>query len=172
MAKEEDISFSPREMEVLALAWQCMETEPKINMAKLAHLTGYTQGSASVTLGKIKRKMRQHAEGAGTSPTTPKKPTGVTKPKSGTKRPTATPHDTPSKKKGSAKPPRYDSDDDGEFANVKVKTEEGRELLRGADEFLKQPAAFRASDSGNGVRGGHAGHDGYYEDSDADGYGQ
>jgi hypothetical protein len=31
MAKEEGVSFSPREMEVLALAWQCMETEPKVS---------------------------------------------------------------------------------------------------------------------------------------------
>jgi hypothetical protein len=30
MAGNKEISFSPREMEVLALAWQCMETQPKV----------------------------------------------------------------------------------------------------------------------------------------------
>ncbi|EOA81738.1 hypothetical protein ACJQWK_11114 [Exserohilum turcicum] len=53
-----EVTFSAREMEVLALAWQCMETPPKIDMVKLAALTGYTPGSASVTLGNIKRKIK------------------------------------------------------------------------------------------------------------------
>lgn len=106
MSKDEAVSFSPREMEVLALAWQCFESEPKvrnrggwnggpsslrlftqsladyapqIDIKKLARLTGYTEGSASVTIGKIKRKLKVHATGAAdsdasvNSPATPKR---------------------------------------------------------------------------------------------------
>ncbi|KAL7779588.1 hypothetical protein CFE70_009092 [Pyrenophora teres f. teres 0-1] len=42
-----NVTFTPREMEVLALAWHCMESQPKIDMNKLASLTGYTPGSAT-----------------------------------------------------------------------------------------------------------------------------
>jgi hypothetical protein len=96
MAAEKSITFSPREMEVLALAWQCMDTQPKvrpssprlpssahtlltsrkkkINMDKLARLTGYTPGSASVTFGNIKRKIKLLGEAlAEDGPRTPKK---------------------------------------------------------------------------------------------------
>jgi hypothetical protein len=37
--KEEGITFSPREMEVLALAWQCFDAEPKVRL--VAPLTLY-----------------------------------------------------------------------------------------------------------------------------------
>ena len=30
--KEEGVSFSPREMQVLALAWQCFDTDPKVRL--------------------------------------------------------------------------------------------------------------------------------------------
>ena len=30
MAGSKEVSFTPREMEVLALAWQCMDTQPKV----------------------------------------------------------------------------------------------------------------------------------------------
>ncbi|EFQ91521.1 hypothetical protein PTT_11612 [Pyrenophora teres f. teres 0-1] len=53
-----NVTFTPREMEVLALAWHCMESQPKIDMNKLASLTGYTPGSATVTFGKIKHKIK------------------------------------------------------------------------------------------------------------------
>lgn len=38
MAKDDQsVSFSSREMEVLALAWQCMETEPKVRPYRTSH---------------------------------------------------------------------------------------------------------------------------------------
>ncbi|KAI4670380.1 uncharacterized protein J4E79_000661 [Alternaria viburni] len=57
-------SLSAREIEVLALAWQCVDPQPKVDMVKLAALTGYTPGSASVTFGNIKRKLKNMAAGA------------------------------------------------------------------------------------------------------------
>ncbi|KAL1613016.1 hypothetical protein SLS60_001248 [Paraconiothyrium brasiliense] len=90
MAKADEApTFTAREMEVLALAWQCFENEPKIDIKKLASLTGYTEGSASVTIGKIKRKLKAHGAGAGggenrsTPASTPKKTTVAKTPKSG-----------------------------------------------------------------------------------------
>ncbi|KAH9868733.1 hypothetical protein J1614_007805 [Plenodomus biglobosus] len=75
MAGDKDGSLSAREMEVLALAWQCMDAPPKIDMQKLALLTGYTPGSAAVTMGNIKRKLKQRSGDASTSsaPSTPKR---------------------------------------------------------------------------------------------------
>ncbi|KAI4692161.1 uncharacterized protein J4E84_003129 [Alternaria hordeiaustralica] len=65
-------SLSAREIEVLALAWQCVDPQPKVDMVKLAALTGYTPGSASVTFGNIKRKLKNMAAGASEdSPATP-----------------------------------------------------------------------------------------------------
>ncbi|KAI4936414.1 hypothetical protein J4E85_001744 [Alternaria conjuncta] len=67
-------SLSAREIEVLALAWQCVDPQPKVDMVKLAALTGYTPGSASVTFGNIKRKLKNMAAGASEdSPATPAK---------------------------------------------------------------------------------------------------
>lgn len=33
MTSKDTVSFSPREMETLALAWQCMESQPKVRDA-------------------------------------------------------------------------------------------------------------------------------------------
>ena len=113
-------------------------------MPRLAELTGYTVGSASVTLGKIRRKMKLHAEGA-SAPSTPKKPAGVSKstpkgtpkgtPKSSPKKRTV-PDSTsgsPKKKKGK----QVDNDDDyEEFHTPHIKAEEHKDLLRDAGEFL------------------------------------
>ena len=108
-------------MKLLAYAWQCMDNEPKvgsrsstddadisqIDYEKLAPMAGYTVGSTKTTLGKLKRKMRAHAEGL---PDTPKSTVKAT-PKSTTPRTPAKRRakandadETPSKKpKGSAK---------------------------------------------------------------------
>ncbi|KAL1796340.1 hypothetical protein ACET3X_004880 [Alternaria dauci] len=145
MAGNKDVSFSPREMEVLALAWQCMETQPKIDMTKLAALTGYTIGSASVTFGKIKTKIRLLGESLSTNgPSTPRKTGGPGRAKA-TSTPMSTPKkrgppttsDTPAKRarKGTRQPTSSPSDDvsaadddgdeDEEFEKkVKVKKEE------------------------------------------------
>jgi hypothetical protein len=114
-------------------------------MDKLAKLTGYTTGSASVTLGKIKRKMKQHAEGA--SPiSTPRKHTAGTKKRG----PAGRDEETPRKKKAAK---RYDSDDEEEFKHVKVKKEERDELLHGAGQYFQQQEGYQAQ-----------GHGGYYDD--------
>ncbi|KAJ4358482.1 uncharacterized protein N0V89_003066 [Didymosphaeria variabile] len=106
MAKTEEASaFTAREMEVLALAWQCFESEPKIDIKKLARLTGYTEGSASVTIGKIKRKLKAHGAGAGagvsggTPASTPKKTNAAKTPKSAKRGADKTFNESPAKKK-------------------------------------------------------------------------
>jgi hypothetical protein len=114
-------------------------------MDKLAKLTGYTTGSASVTFGKIKRKMKQHG-------------------------PTGRDEETPRKKKAAK---RYDSDDDDEeFKHVKVKKEEKNELLQGADQYFKQEEAYQTyypdGVHGNVVYGVPAQQARYQEDDDDD----
>ncbi|EUC47043.1 hypothetical protein COCMIDRAFT_35346 [Bipolaris oryzae ATCC 44560] len=94
-SNSKDVSFTPREMEVLALAWQCMETQPKIDMAKLGALAGYTPGSASVTFGKIKSKLKLLGESLQDTPGTPSKST----PKKKAATPAST---TPRKRKNAA----------------------------------------------------------------------
>ncbi|KAF2007266.1 hypothetical protein P154DRAFT_614675 [Amniculicola lignicola CBS 123094] len=155
--KEAPVAFTPREMEVLALAWQCMESEPKINMAKLAQLTGYTHASAGVTFGKIKRKLKIFA--ASSQPmdyaSTPTKKgttsTGAvprssakryaTKPKSGA---AGFGDESPTKKSrkngGRMKNGNRggESDDDDEFKDVKVKKEEVGSLLEGVEEYYNR----------------------------------
>jgi hypothetical protein len=122
-------------------------------MDKLAKLTGYTPGSASVTLGKIKRKMKQHAEGA--SPiSTPRKSTGTPKKRGAAGRDDETP------RKKAVRVKRYNSDDDEEFKNVKVKKEERVELQRGADQYFQQDQGYSAHD-----------HTEYYDDGTQGGYG-
>lgn len=55
--------LSPRETQVLGLAWQCFESEPKINWEKFAELTGYAKSSADTSLRRIKNKLKLHAKG-------------------------------------------------------------------------------------------------------------
>lgn len=156
MAKEEAVTFTPREMEVLALAWQCFESEPKVNnhhstrsrlahpstnhvlpqidIKKLARLTGYTEGSAGVTIGKIKRKLKTHAANNddgddGTTPASTPKKTPAKTPKSTGKRAasTAATQDTPAKKRkapqGSAPEPAVLQEEEEEEEEFKLKTE-------------------------------------------------
>ncbi|KAF1982547.1 hypothetical protein K402DRAFT_457233 [Aulographum hederae CBS 113979] len=56
------IPLSEKEMRLLALAWQCFDIQPKVDYNKLAALAGYTSGSASVMLGRIKRKLAAAAK--------------------------------------------------------------------------------------------------------------
>ncbi|PVI02335.1 hypothetical protein DM02DRAFT_670625 [Periconia macrospinosa] len=68
------MSLSSREMEVLALAWQCMDTEPKIDFEKLATLAGYgSRNSASVTFNNIRKKIKNSAPTSSSVPATPRK---------------------------------------------------------------------------------------------------
>ncbi|RAR01165.1 hypothetical protein DDE82_006737 [Stemphylium lycopersici] len=159
MANTSPVTFTSREMEVLALAWQCMETQPKIDMTKLASLTGYTPGSASVTLGKIKQKIKLIGNNAATNaPATPRK-TGGGRPKtastplsssSSSKRGASAAMATPSKRprKGVAREEQCgdgggDDDDEEDFgvAGIKVKKEE--------EVQVKDEAAAYHGDAGN-----------------------
>ncbi|KAJ4384128.1 hypothetical protein N0V86_000973 [Didymella sp. IMI 355093] len=133
-------------MEVLALAWQCMESEPKIDNKKLAELTGYTEGSASVTLGKIKRKLKLKAAASTGVVNTPKKAATsrlARTPKSGKRGATEDAAEgTPSKKGKKASKPTNDEDDDEEFGEFKVKKEEVTDINTGADTFFQEATGY------------------------------
>jgi hypothetical protein len=110
-------------------------------MVKLASLTGYTPGSASVTFGNIKRKIKLLGEGlAASGPATPKKNSGAATPKksggpkSTGKRGASKNDETPTKrrKKGD------DDDDDDEMFVPKVKKEEVSDITSGANEYFEQ----------------------------------
>lgn len=121
-------------------------------MNKLASLTGYTPGSACVTFGNIKRKIKLLGEGlAANGPATPKnghagKNGGPKTPKSSGKRSKAATENvvegTPSKrsKKASLKKRTADDDDDDEFLFGNVKKEELADITTGADDFYAQAA--------------------------------
>ncbi|KAH7406170.1 hypothetical protein DE146DRAFT_435652 [Phaeosphaeria sp. MPI-PUGE-AT-0046c] len=144
--------LTPRENEVLALAWQCFDIEPKVDMNKLASLTGYTPGSAAFTMGKIKRKLKNKTLGISASNPTPKKSQGRPRstPSLSAKRgaakraAAATSEDesepTPSKKTkiGGARKQRIDSDDDDELSGPRIKKEELADVTYGADHFFDQ----------------------------------
>jgi len=118
-------------------------------MQKLASLTGYTTGSASVTFGNIKRKIKLLGEGlAADGPATPKNGAGAgrskasaTPKKRGTSSATAADDESPTKraKKQSAKKNRMneDQDDDEDFA-PKVKKEELADINQAANDFYGQ----------------------------------
>jgi hypothetical protein len=116
----------------------------QIDMVKLASLTGYTPGSASVTFGNIKRKIKQLGDGlAADGPATPKKGArskATPTPKSTGKRTAsatdANEDESPSKrpKKSTAKKIRDDDDDDEHFV-PRVKKEEVDELNAAAMGF-------------------------------------
>jgi hypothetical protein len=123
----------------------------QINMEKLADLTGYTPGSASVTFGNIKRKLKLLGEDlAANGPATPKKGGGpgrskTTTPKSTGKRaaPKATgkTDESPTKrtKKNAPKKMRDNSDDDDdEQLAPRVKKEEVNDIIESADNFYSQ----------------------------------
>ncbi|KAF1973038.1 hypothetical protein BU23DRAFT_554580 [Bimuria novae-zelandiae CBS 107.79] len=133
MAKEEAVSFSTREMEVLALAWQCFESEPKIDIKKLARLTGYTDGSASATISKIKRKLKTHAAEIGDNDANATPAAAAKTPRSTGKRAAGSmAEESPSKKKkptnskmvADAADYAYAQDEDETY---KIKKEEDRE---------------------------------------------
>jgi flagellum-specific peptidoglycan hydrolase FlgJ len=124
-------------------------------MVKLASLTGYTPGSASVTFGNIKRKLKQLGEGlAADGPATPKngRSKATATPKSSTSKRTASskPADaddedqpTPSKRpKKTAAPKKSrdanDDDDDDEHFVPRVKKEEVEDLNASANDFYAQ----------------------------------
>ncbi|KAF3004226.1 hypothetical protein E8E13_007217 [Curvularia kusanoi] len=137
--------LTARESEVLALAWQCMESDPKIDFTKLAQLANYTPASASVIFGKIKRKLKAKATGVSTAPATPKKSKSARQPRTPASAKRAAASDaadgTPSKKSKKAKKPASD-DEDEEFGNFTVKREEITDINEGADAFFKEAGEY------------------------------
>jgi hypothetical protein len=116
-------------------------------MNKLASLTGYTPGSASVTFGNIKRKIKLLGDGlAADGPATPKKAGGPGRGKAGTT-PKSTGKrgagkadgdgETPSKRAKKTKKTTNDHEDDEESI-PKVKKEELADITNGAMDFYGQ----------------------------------
>lgn len=109
----------------------------------------YTHASASVTFGKIKRKLKAKAAGSSASPSTPKKSAaaGAT-PKAKTPRTgkRATIDDaaagTPTKK-GKKAVQAADSDEDGdEMGKFLIKKEEAADVNASADAFFEEATAY------------------------------
>lgn len=135
-------------------------------MTKLASLTGYTVGSASVTFGKIKQKIKHLGEGlAADGPATPKRGGGPGRskatPKSTGKRAafksagddngSESPTKRSKKTAGAAKKKRNngdddDDDDDDEMFAPRVKKEELTDITAGAMSFYDQLENAAAGD--------------------------
>jgi hypothetical protein len=105
-----------------------------------------------VTLGNIKRKLKNHADGVAADPATPKKPatasTGRPKKRGtdGEESPTKKAKATP--KKGKAKGKKAaDNEDDDEFAHVKIKSEELQGVTNDFQQYLQQPALSSGFDT-------------------------
>ena len=116
------------------------------------NLAQYTPGSASVTFGKIKRKLKAKASGTSggsTAAATPKKAAALRvprTPKSGKRGATENAATgTPSKKGKKATKPAANDDDDEEFGNFDVKKEEVTDINNGADTFFQEATAYAAA---------------------------
>ncbi|CAI6336013.1 unnamed protein product [Periconia digitata] len=169
------MALSSREMEVLAMAWHCMDQEPKVDFQKLANLAGYkTKESAGVTfrnvMKKIKNSVPTPSGGTASVPATPKKPkTPTTKTPntngagSSNKRNTSKAFsnnlaDTPSKsqKRSTTATARADEEGSGtDFAlsegeeELKIKRQLKREVLdagRDNGSFMKELESQHGSD--------------------------
>lgn len=109
----------------------------QIDFDKLAPMCGYTVGSAKVTFGKLKRKMKAHAAGE-PNPTTPRKTAASGTPKSTGKRKgagAAGSRASPSKKaKGNSV---KQEDDEEEMKDLRIYKNETDDLLAGASKYLK-----------------------------------
>ncbi|XDG09803.1 hypothetical protein ABKA04_009418 [Annulohypoxylon sp. FPYF3050] len=115
--------LSPRDMEILALAWQCFETQPKVNYEKLAKIAEFKNANtASTCFGSVKKKIMSASKSS--EPSTPTKSSGKqaaeaqTAPNSGKKRklPTKSP------RKGHPKT-EEDGDDDEKVFKKKKKNQ-------------------------------------------------
>lgn len=119
-------------------------TPIQIDVNKLAALTGYTPGSAGVTLGKIKQKIRALADsvsGVPSIPNTPRKNNKVGTPSSTARKrriaiSDGSVSDTPSKKSKKAGQDKIqqDADDEPLFPDmIAVKKEEDKDHFFGED---------------------------------------
>lgn len=99
-------AFSDREMQIMAMAWQCFTEQPKVNYDKLAKLCNFSNvKSASNAWGAIKKKLAAQGTGGDAAD-------GTTTPKA-TK---VTP-----KKRGKKAAEEDDEDDDEEATPAKVR---------------------------------------------------
>ncbi|KAK4507554.1 hypothetical protein PRZ48_001289 [Zasmidium cellare] len=130
------VDFSEREKELMALAWQCFEEEPKIQYAKLAEMAGMTNaGSASNAWRNIKKKLTAiaagngDADGAGTpkAKATPKRKKKAADSDDAEETPAKKTKATPKKKSKKAAAEEED-DDDEEAAKLKSEASESDEL--------------------------------------------
>ncbi|KAI1842230.1 hypothetical protein JX265_001410 [Neoarthrinium moseri] len=66
-------TLTGRDLELAGLVWQCFDTEPKINYAKLAELAGFkNSATASACWGPVKKKLMAAADNGEGPATTPK----------------------------------------------------------------------------------------------------
>ncbi|TKA74948.1 hypothetical protein B0A55_04943 [Friedmanniomyces simplex] len=94
--------LSTKQMEYLALAWQCFETEPKINYTKFAQVAGLKNARSAAELMRVaKNKLKAEYGSLSTGMQTANTPIK-----------NATPTPTPSKKR--ARKPAGDLEDGGE----------------------------------------------------------
>jgi hypothetical protein len=132
-------------------------------MKKLAKITGYTEGSAGVVLGKLKRKLKKHVAEQSTIPiATPKKSSTTHKmPTSGKRSTSGSAHDeTPSKKKrGLSKKTIANNDEEKGFREVEVKTEKASGLLLDTEGY------FASSENYGAGYEAYEGHGGYEDES-------
>ncbi|KAI1134737.1 hypothetical protein F5Y05DRAFT_199191 [Hypoxylon sp. FL0543] len=83
MSAAQGVQLSPRDMEILAKAWQCFEDTPKVNWAKLAEVANFKNAAtARACFAPIKKKLVAAAAAAASGtpapaesgePTTPAK---------------------------------------------------------------------------------------------------
>ncbi|KAI1383772.1 uncharacterized protein F4822DRAFT_433712 [Hypoxylon trugodes] len=118
------VHLTARDVEILSLAWQCFDTNPKINWQKLADVAGFKNAStACACFGPIRKKLGISGTKAGAEDDDK---SNHTPSKSATKRKVATPKTPHSSKKAksSRKALTSDEEDDDEVKpKVEVKTE-------------------------------------------------
>ncbi|KAI1077963.1 hypothetical protein F5B20DRAFT_248912 [Whalleya microplaca] len=124
--------LSPRDMEVLAKAWHCFETEPSINYQKLADVAGFKNvQSARACFLPIKKRLMSSAvdvsaENGGASTASAVSPTRATPTKTPRKRKAdtdKTPSSVKKTKPAAIKQADDDNDDQEDLGNAKVKND-------------------------------------------------
>ncbi|PIB02490.1 hypothetical protein CB0940_01147 [Cercospora beticola] len=133
-AKMSGNEFTERERQMMSLAWQCFDGEPKLDYKKLAGLAGMKNPvSASNAWSKIKKKLNAQAEAVmGEGAATPNSTVKATPGKKRGRKPLGDDNngETPSKKPKATKAKKAASEDDAdEEEGVKhaVKTEKAED---------------------------------------------
>ncbi|GIZ39916.1 hypothetical protein CKM354_000327800 [Cercospora kikuchii] len=134
--------FTEREKQMMSLAWQCFDGEPKLDYKKLAGLAGMTNPvSASNAWAKIKKKLNAQAEAVmGDGAATPSSTVKATPGKKRGRKALGDDNngETPSKKPKAAKAKKATSEDDAddeEAVKHAVKTEKAEDEDSGEDRL-------------------------------------